>query len=577
MVSIIIRALAKQLTRLNLIQVAAVYYSTSCLLLCFPTNAQVNPPLPLPNPSRQEEPEILPELPQVIPTPETSDSPILLSPDSIPGKIIIRKFNIVGNRVLPSTEIDRVVKPYLFRPISFIELLEVQTAITQLYIDKGYITSGAFIPPQIIEDRTIQVEIVEGTVEAIKISGLNRLKESYIRSRLAIATTPPLNQDRLLKALQLLQVNPLIANISAELSEGVNPGSSFLEVDIKEADSREIALSIDNYRSPSVGTMRRQIELNEQNLLGWGDRFHVSYINTDGSNSLDNLSYTLPLNPHNGEIELVHSRTYSEIIEAPFDDLDIETNIHRYDLTYRQPLLQTPKRTATIGLTFSRQDSENTLMDSPFPLSRGADRRGKTKISALRFFQEYTTRDRQQVFAARSEFSIGIDAFNATINSNLPDSKFVIWRGQAQYLRLLTPNINLLLKSNVQLANDSLVALEQFSAGGGLNVRGYRQDVLLGDNGLFLTAELRNTVLQIDEWDLSLELIPFIDFAKAWNSDNVTINQNNLASLGLGLQLSISDRLNARVDWGLPLIDIDSEGDSLQENGVHFSLELKPF
>ena len=563
--------------RLNFIQVAAFYYSTSFLLSCSPIKAQVSPSLPLPNPSQPEKLEILPNLPQVLPTPGASSLPQRLSPENIPGKIVVKKFNIVGNRVLSPTEIDLAVQPYLFRPISFIELLEVQTAITQLYIDKGYITSGAFIPPQIIEDRTIKIEIVEGTVEAIKISGLNRLKESYIRSRLALATTPALNQDKLLNAIQLLQLDPLIANISAELSEGVNPGSSFLEVDIEEADSTEINLSIDNYRSPSVGTIRRQIELKQQNLLGWGDNFHVAYINTDGSDSLDNLSYTFPINPNNGEIEVVHSRTYSEIIEPPFDELNIETNIHRYDFTYRQPLLQTPKRLVTIGSTFSYKNSENTLMGSPFPLSRGADKEGKTKISALRFFQEYSTRDQQQVFAARSEFSIGIDAFDATINDNLPDSKFLIWRGQAQYFRLLTSKINLLLKLNVQLANDSLVALEQFSAGGGLSVRGYRQDILLGDNGVFFTAEIRNTLLKIDEWDLSLELIPFIDFAKAWNSDNVTINQNDLASLGLGLKLSISDRFNGRVDWGFPLIDVPTQGDSLQENGIHFSLEFKAF
>ena len=563
--------------RLNFIQVAAFYYSTSFLLSCSPIKAQVSPSLPLPNPSQPEKLEILPNLPQVLPTPGASSLPQRLSPENIPGKIVVKKFNIVGNRVLSPTEIDLAVQPYLFRPISFIELLEVQTAITQLYIDKGYITSGAFIPPQIIEDRTIKIEIVEGTVEAIKISGLNRLKESYIRSRLALATTPALNQDKLLNAIQLLQLDPLIANLSAELSEGVNPGSSFLEVDIEEADSTEINLSIDNYRSPSVGTIRRQIELKQQNLLGWGDNFHVAYINTDGSDSLDNLSYTFPINPNNGEIEVVHSRTYSEIIEPPFDELNIETNIHRYDFTYRQPLLQTPKRLVTIGSTFSYKNSENTLMGSPFPLSRGADKEGKTKISALRFFQEYSTRDQQQVFAARSEFSIGIDAFDATINDNLPDSKFLIWRGQAQYFRLLTSKINLLLKLNVQLANDSLVALEQFSAGGGLSVRGYRQDILLGDNGVFFTAEIRNTLLKIDEWDLSLELIPFIDFAKAWNSDNVTINQNDLASLGLGLKLSISDRFNGRVDWGFPLIDVPTQGDSLQENGIHFSLEFKAF
>ena len=560
-----------------LIQAATVCYSTNCLLLSLPAQAQVNPPQPLPNHDELEFPEVLPALPKAILTPKTPTPPILLSPDRVPGTIVVKEFKIVGNRVLSPAEIQRVVQPYLFRPISFIELLEVQGMITQLYLDKGYITSGAFIPPQIIEDRTIRVEILEGTVEEIKISGLNRLKESYIRQRLAISTQPPFNRDKLLNALQLLQLNPLIDNISAELSQGINPGSSFLEVEIQEANSKEIALSLDNHRSPSVGTMRRQIQLQENNLLGWGDRFHVSYINTDGSDSLADLSYVIPLNPNNGELELVHSRTDSEIIEAPFNELDIDTKIRRYEMIYRQPLWQTPNQTAIVGVNLAQQNSENTLMDAPFPLTRGADQQGKTQISTVGFFQEYITRDRQQAFAARSEFKIAIDAFNATINENLPDSQFLLWRGQAQYLKLLTPKTSLLLRANLQLADDGLVALEQFSAGGGLNVRGYRQDILLGDNGLFLSVELQNTLLQIDKWDLNLALIPFVDFAKVWNSDQVTINNNNLASLGLGLQLSWSDRFNARLDWGLPLIEVNSPGNSLQENGIHFTVEFQPF
>lgn len=317
---------------------------------------------------------------------------------------MVKEFDLVGDRTLSPAEIERIVEPYLYRPISFVELLEVQTAVTQLYIDKGYITSGAFIPPQTIEDRTVKVEIIPGTVEAIKISGLNRLKESYIRSRLQVATAPPLNQNKLLQALQLLQLNPLIANISAELSKGVNPGSSFLEINIEEADTRKVIFSIDNYRSPSVGTIRRQIDVRENNLLGWGDRFNISYVATEGSRSLGNLSYVVPLNPKNVEIQLIHSRTDSKIIEAPFDDLDIETDSRRYEVTYRQSLWQTPEATATAGLTFSRQSSQNTFMDMPFVLSRGADRLVETKISALRLFQEYSTRDRQQVFAFRSEF-----------------------------------------------------------------------------------------------------------------------------------------------------------------------------
>ncbi len=181
----IARSLFQRLTKVRVINIL-VCSIIGCILFCSP-KAQANPAQSLPA-------------------------------TSVPGTIVVSKFEIIGNKVIPSAAIDRVIKPYLFRPISFIELLELQRAITNLYIEQGYVTSGAFIPPQTIKDRTIKIKIIPGTVEEIKISGLKRLKSGYIRSRLAIATTPPLNQDKLLNALQLLQLDPLIANISAELS-----------------------------------------------------------------------------------------------------------------------------------------------------------------------------------------------------------------------------------------------------------------------------------------------------------------------------------------------------------------------
>ena len=173
---------------------------------------------------------------------------------------------------------------------------------------------------------------------------------------------------------------------------------------------------------------------------------------------------------------------------------------------------------------------------------------------------------------------MGVDAFDATINNgDRPDSKFFAWRGQAQYLQLLSDDFTLLLRSDFQVAERGLVPTEQFSLGGGLNVRGYRQDALLGDNGWFNSAEIRATILRIPRWQASLQLTPFVDLGTVWNSDDLELDTNTLVSTGIGLRLQISDYFASRLDWGIPLVDLDTEGDSLQEEGVYFSLELQPF
>ncbi|MHC5830270.1 MAG: ShlB/FhaC/HecB family hemolysin secretion/activation protein, partial [Nostoc sp.] len=109
-------------------------------------------------------------------------------------------------------------------------------------------------------------------------------------------------------------------------------------------------------------------------------------------------------------------------------------------------------------------------------LSPGADEQGRTRVSALRFSQEWTSRNSHEVIALRSQFSLGIDALNATINQNPPDSRFFAWQGQAQWARLLAPETLLLLRLNTQLASRTLLPIEQFGLGGQDSVRGYRQD-----------------------------------------------------------------------------------------------------
>ena len=347
-------------------------------------------------------------------------------------------------------------------------------------------------------------------------------------------------------------------------------------------------ITADNGRSPSVGSFRRRASFNEANLLGLGDGLSLAYSNTDGSNGVDG-SYTIPINSSNGTISFNAGFNDSDVIEEPFNALDIIGNSQYYELTLRQPVVQTPNEEFALGITAARRQSEissDVLKDYGYSLSDlspGADEEGRTRISAIEFFQEWTKRNNREVIAARSQIGLGVGAFNATINSKDPDSRFLRWTGQAQWVRLLAPETLLLLRTNVQLADSALVPLEQIGLGGIESVRGYRQDALLADNGAFASAELRLPIYRNREQQLTLQLTPFVDFGTTWdssgrrNSDNNVSDSDTLASVGIGLRFSLSDRLTARFDWGIPLIDISQRERTLQEKGLYFSIQYNPF
>jgi hemolysin activation/secretion protein len=525
-----------------------------------------------PLPAEPLEPEPLPQLPPVDDLLESPDAP----PSPSDGETFtISAIELAGSTVFSTEDFADLFAQYIGRPISFNDLLQLRSAVTQRYVDAGYVTSGAFIPPQTLSGGVVTVQVIEGEIEEIEIVGTRRLNPSYIRSRLGLAAQPPINTNRLLEGLQRLQVDPLIGTISADLQAGVQPGQSVLRVEVSEADSLDLTVGLDNGRSPNIGSIRRRVQISEGNLSGLGDRAYLSYANTNGSNSLD-FSYSIPVSPHNTRVELAAGLSESRVIDDTFDVLDISANAHYYELGITHPLIETPTQDLFLGLTLSHKENQTRLgIDDigPFPLSPGADANGETRVTTLQFSQGWNQRSRRQVLAARSQFNLGLNLLNATENEgDLPDSQFFSWRGQGQWVRLLGKDSLFFLRGDVQLATSSLLSSEQFGLGGQQTVRGYRQDALLRDNGALLSAEARFPIVRFAEESV-VQITPFLEAGAAWNHQGPSSGNNVLVGTGVGLLWEQGDNFSARVDWGIPLVDIDSTSNSLQDNGIYFSVQ----
>ncbi len=555
----------------------ALLGSASIAQAQIPRDNQPPSTLPLPEPKAPEKipapSDLIPQTQPPIPT----DTP----PTDSPQVITVTKFVITGSTVFSQAEFDAVTAPYVGRAITLAELFQARSAITQLYVEKGYITSGALIPPQKLKSGIVEIQVIEGKLGKINVTGTKRLRPGYVSSRVGLGTQTPLNRNKLLESLRLLQLDPLIQNLSAELSAGTRPGESLLDLKVTEAKSLDFKITFDNNRSPSVGTDRRRLQLSEGNLFGFGDAASIGYTNTNGSNSID-LGYTIPLSPRNTTLSLNFGASSSKVIERPFNVLDIQSRSSYYEFTLRHPFKQSPSEEFAMGVTGSfRQSGANFLEDQvPFP-SVGVDAEGKTRVSALRFFQEWTKRSEQQVLAARSQFSFGVNALGSSIvqDGSEPDSRFFTWRGQGQWVRLLAPDTLLLVRGDVQMADRGLLGLEQFGLGGQDTVRGYRQDALLSDSGLLFSVEGRIPLFKFGSQQKNiLHLTPFFELGRGWNvGSRPDPTTQTLVSTGLGLRLQISDKLTARLDWGIPLNRIEGDKRSWQENGVYFSIVGSPF
>ncbi len=524
--------------------------------------------------------------PTPIPTPNPTESPVLPTPTSEPTPdvnvvpIQVNRIEVIGSTVLSSEQLNRITKPFEGSTVSFQELTSVIDEINQLYLEQGYTNSRAILEPQTIANGVVQIRVFEGTLERIEVEGTQRLNPNYVRSRVNLGVGTPLNTTKLEEQLRLLRADPLFKNVEATLRSGSGPGQSILVVRVTEADPFEASVSFDNYSPPSVGSERLGINASYRNLTGNGDELAASYYRTTtGGADVFDFSYRIPLNAMNGTLQLRAAPNRNEVTQSPFDEFDIRGESQLYEISYRQPLIRSLREEFALSLGFAYQSGQTFTFAGPTPFGLGPDEQGVSRTSVIKFGQDYLRWDSLGAWSLRSQFSFGTGLFNATTNpDSIPDARFISWLGQVQRVQLLNKNNLLILQADLQLTRDALLPSQQFIIGGGQSLRGYRQNVRAGDNGLRFSVEERMTLQRDEAGNAIFQLAPFVDLGTIWN---VSDNPNNLqkqrflASVGLGLLWQPLSNLSVRLDYGLPLVNLDDRGENVQDSGFYFSVNYK--
>jgi hemolysin activation/secretion protein len=511
----------------------------------------------------ETQPLELPPIPEAAP-----DAPL-----SKQIKLYVEKIRLDGNTIFSDAELSDLIKDYEHREINSGELEELRQAITLHYINHGYINSGAVIPDQQVADNTITIQIVEGHLEDIHIRGSHRLKSSYLSDRILLGSKPPLNVDELGKALQLLQQNPRLDQLHANLIPGAIPGEAVLDVEVEESQAFHLWAGADNTRPPSVGGEQGLVRGLHQNLSGRGDTLSFEADLTEGLEAFD-VSYTIPITPRDTELKLWYVRNDSKVVERPFNDLDIKSDEQSFGIALNHPVYRTLNTTLTLGMGLDLRKSNTELLGKRFSFTPAADN-GQTRLTVVRLTQEWLNRHRRQVIAGRSTFSFGIDAFDATVNGEDEDGKFFSWLGQLQWAHRLGERNQLILRSDVQLASDSLPSLEQFAVGGLNTVRGYRENRQVTDQGFSATLEFRYPVWNSKEGRSTVQLIPFYDYGAVWNRSRTTSGPQYFSSLGVGVRWEFAKRIQAGVYIAHPFQDFDDPDNDIQDDGIHFTFLAK--
>ncbi|HYD64187.1 ShlB/FhaC/HecB family hemolysin secretion/activation protein [Azospirillum sp.] len=511
-----------------------------------------------------------------LPPPPPSERPPAIAGEP---RVRVTELRVVGNTALPTDELRATAAPYLGRDMGAAELEELRRALTALYVRRGFINSGVVLPDQTVRDGIVTMQVVEGRLTAIEVSGLERMAPAYVVRRLERRAGPPLDIDSLREGVEVLLQDPLVDRLDARLAPGLRPGEGVLALGVREAPLLGGGVTISNDRSPTTGGTGARGDLGLRNLSGWGDQSWFRLARTRGTTELG-AAVEMPVTAADTRVRLAVDSIKARVVEAPFSALDIVSKTRTLEAGISQPVHRTATEAATLDLTFAHRRSENWLLGEPFSFSAEAEN-GATTVSVLRAAQSWTTRGTDTVLAARSTFSVGLPVMGATRKEGAADGRFAAWLGQVQFARRFGDGgVQLVLRGDVQLASDALPTIERFAVGGLASVRGYRENLMVRDNALVGSVELRVPVAHAALADGggdtgAVQVAAFADAGRAWNRRGDAAGPGSVWSVGTGVLWAPLPGASVVVYYGHGLRDVDLPGPrSLQDRGVHFRITL---
>jgi hemolysin activation/secretion protein len=496
-------------------------------------------------------------------------------------QFILRGVHITGNTVLDDPSVQSIVAPYIGKSVTLDDLEEIRQDFTRLYIEHGYVNSGAVIPDQDVADGVVNFRFVEGRITDIDVSGTRHFNREYFSSRLARGTQAPFNIANLEEVQQILLQDPLVRRLNIELVPGLAPGEARIDADVLEASRYSLSAQVADDQSPTVGEIRGQLQGTMANLLGFGDLLTAQYGRSAALND-GFISYSLPIASDDTRLSLRFDKNGTVVVTPALVPLNITSDYSSIGVGMSRPFYRSAEQNLTLGVSFERRQEQTFLLGMPFDLVPGSVN-GETNVTALRFTQSWLDRNAEHAFALRSTMSFGLQALGATVTNLPPTGQFFAWLGQAQYVRRLFRDWEALVRSDLQLSDRPLFQIEQFALGGIDTVRGYREYLTVTDDAVLISAELHIPIAKLrlprladSEEAGKVQLVPFYDFGRGWNVDRPTPFPPSISGVGGGVRWLIGSGITAEFYYAKALRKVDV-GNSLEDRGIYFRVTTRFF
>lgn len=475
-----------------------------------------------------------------------------------PASLLIREYRVQGSKLLSPLEIEEAVYPYLGPGRTADDVEQARATLEKAFRAKGYQTVAVQIPAQDPRSGVIRLEVVEGRIGRLRVTGARHFLPSRIKDgapSLAEGSVPDFAKVK----AEIIALNRLAdRTVKPQLRPGVEPGTYDVDLEVEDKSPLHGSLELNNRYSPNT----TQTRLN--GAISYGNLFQLGHT----------LGLDFQIAPENPDDALVYSGYYlarvsdklSLMVQATKQDSDISTlggaavagrgEIFGLRALFDLPGTDSFYQTFALGMDWKSFDEDLTVAgvtgNTPieyFPISANY---GASWIKKESFTQANLSLN----FHLRG---MGGDQQEFDSKRYQADGSYIYLRGDLSHTRDLKDGSQLFGKVQGQLSSQPLVNSEQLSGGGLGNARGYLEATALGDNGIFATAEYRTSSFigkkdskgkQADEWRVHA----FVDGGTLAVLKPLPSQKSfyNFLSAGAGTRFRFREHYNGSLDVAVP-------------------------
>lgn len=268
--------------------------------------------------------------------------------------LVVQRFVLGPSEILTEEELAAVAGRYIGRPMPVDELYAMVAELDALYEAKGFV-GRAVLPPQTIADGVVEVQLIEGRIHQIVVSGNDRTRTEFITKRLGLAPGDLVDLNKMADGLAVFNTAYDVA-LRAELRPGAEFGTTDYVVYAQEPKNDRFTFWIDNGGRFQTGEDRYAFSWTRASLLGYRDALGVSLSASRGTRSAS-LTYSVPAGLRGARVGASYTFSQLDIVEGPFEVAKLRNHLSNAQLNVQVPFGLTGRWPGSWSLSYHHQDS----------------------------------------------------------------------------------------------------------------------------------------------------------------------------------------------------------------------------